>query len=196
MHRQEIIRLLQQHKTPFMDEASYVRRALAFIEEHEDCFYRELQPAHVTASAWVVNPEHTKILMLLHGKHYQWFQPGGHADGDSNVEGVALRELQEETGLDASQLKLLNQDVFDVDIHHIPPHDNEPEHQHIDIRFLVEIDDSLSVPGSDESHDVRWVELFQVPRYNNNRSTFRMLEKTRMLRNINTFSEEMTWMNL
>jgi hypothetical protein len=44
------------------------------------------------------------------------------------------------------------------------------------------MDDSLAIPGSHESHDVRWVELNQVPRYNNNRSTYRMLEKTRRMR--------------
>jgi hypothetical protein len=51
------------------------------------------------------------------------------------------------------------------------------------VRFLVEIDDSLPIPGNDESHDILWVELSQVPRYNNNRSTWRMTEKTRQLRN-------------
>ena len=47
----------------------------------------------------------------------------------------------------------------------------------------MEIDDSLPVPGNDESHDVLWVSLLMVSRFNNNRSTYRMLEKTRRMRN-------------
>ncbi len=186
MHRQELLNLLKQHDTHFMDEAGYVSRAAAFVEAHTDCFYRELWPAHVTGSTWVVSPDRNRVLMLHHRKHDQWFQPGGHADGDADILRVALRETVEETGLDSSQVRLLSTDVFDVDIHTIPAIGHDPRHQHIDIRFLVEIDDSLHVPGNDESHDVIWVELHNVPHYNNNRSTYRMLEKTRRMRNLFT----------
>jgi hypothetical protein len=79
---------------------------------------------------------------------------------------------------------LLREDIFDVDIHAIPAIGAEPAHAHIDIRFLVEIDDSLAIPGNDESHEVIWVDLHEVPRFNNNRSTYRMVEKTRLLRSL------------
>jgi len=184
MHRQELLNFLRQHHTRYMDEAGYVQRAIGYIEEHEDCFYRELWPIHVTGSAWVVSPDRNQVLMMHHKKHDQWFQPGGHADGDADIVRVALRETSEETGMDLSQVKLLESSVFDVDIHSIPAIGNEPQHYHIDIRFLVEIDDSLPVPGNDESHQVLWVSLYEVSRYNNNRSTYRMLDKTRQLRNI------------
>ena len=184
MHRLELLNLLREHRTRFMEESGYVKRAIGYIKEHEDCFYRELWPVHVTGSAWVVSPDHNRILMMHHKKHNQWFQPGGHADGDADIVRVALRETSEETGIDLSQIKLLDLNVFDVDIHGIPAMGNEPQHDHIDIRFLVEIDDSEPVPGNDESHQVLWVSLYEVTRYNNNRSTYRMLEKTRKLRNM------------
>ena len=183
MHRQELLNLLKEHHTRFMDEAGYVARAIGYIAEHEDCFYRELWPIHVTGSAWVISPDRNRILMMHHKKHDQWFQPGGHADGDADIVRVALRETSEETGIDLSKVKLLDLNVFDVDIHSIPAIGNEPQHFHIDIRFLVEIDDNVPVPGNDESHQVLWVNLYEVTRYNNNRSTYRMLEKTRQLRN-------------
>ncbi|NNL07252.1 MAG: nucleoside triphosphate hydrolase, partial [Gammaproteobacteria bacterium] len=75
MHRQDLLNLLQRHRTRFMDEAGYIRRAIAFVEEHEDIFYRELWPAHVTGSAWVVSPDRESVLMLHHRKLDQWFQP-------------------------------------------------------------------------------------------------------------------------
>ncbi len=102
MHRQELLNLLLQYKTPFMEEAAYQMRAIEFVKRHADCFYRELWPAHVTGSSWVVNPQRSHVLMLHHKKHDQWFQPGGHADGHADILAVALRETSEETGLDPS----------------------------------------------------------------------------------------------
>lgn len=182
MHRQELLNLLHQYKTSFMEEAAYRSRSIAFVQQHTDCFYRELWPAHVTGSSWVVNQARSHVLMLHHKKHDQWFQPGGHADGHADILAVALRETSEETGLDLSLIKLLSSRIFDIDIHSIPAMHNEPAHEHIDIRFLVEIDSSLNIPGNNESHQVIWVPLQNVSNYNNNRSTYRMVEKTRRLR--------------
>jgi len=182
MHRQELLQLLANHSTRFMDEAGYIDRARAFVEAHPDCFNREHLPGHVTGSAWVVSPNLQRILMMHHRKHDQWFQPGGHADGDADILRVALRETAEESGLDPDHVHLLDGAIFDVDIHTIPASEHGPQHEHVDIRFLVEIDDSLRVPGSDESHEVLWVDLLHVSRFNNNRSTWRMTEKTRRLR--------------
>jgi 8-oxo-dGTP pyrophosphatase MutT (NUDIX family) len=186
MHRQELLGLLKRHKTHFIEEAGYISRAIAFVEAHADCFHRQLWPAHVTGSTWVVSPDRSRVIMLHHRKHDQWFQPGGHADGDADILRVALRETSEETGLPPSEVRLLSNDVFDVDIHTIPASERGPQHDHIDIRFLVEIDDSAGLPGSDESHDVIWVTLNNVSRYNNNRSTYRMVDKTRRMRSLYT----------
>lgn len=181
MHRQQLLDLLKRYRTRFMDEAGFRVRAIDFVERHEDCFFRELWPVHVTGSTWVVNSRRDKVLLLHHKKLDQWFQPGGHADGDADILKVALKETSEETGLDSSYISLVGDNVFDVDIHTIHSNAQDPRHEHIDVRFLVEIDDSVVVPGNDESHDVVWVSLNQVSRYNNNRSTYRMIEKTRVI---------------
>jgi 8-oxo-dGTP pyrophosphatase MutT (NUDIX family) len=182
MHRRELLALLARHQTRFMEEAAHIDRTRAFVEAHEECFYCDLWPGHVTGSAWVVSPDRRRVLLLHHRKHDQWFQPGGHADGDADILRVALRETSEETGLDPSHIRLVNGDVFDVDIHTIPASHRGPQHQHFDIRFLVEMDDDLEIPGNDESHEILWVPLAEVARYNNNRSTHRMVEKTRRMR--------------
>jgi 8-oxo-dGTP pyrophosphatase MutT (NUDIX family) len=165
-----------------MEESAYIARARVFVEQHPDCFHRDLWPAHVTGSAWVVNPDHSHVLLMHHRKHDQWFQPGGHADGEADIVAVALRETAEETGIDPERVRLVDGQIFDLDIHRIPAMHGDPQHEHIDVRFLVEIDERLPVPGNNESHEVRWVPVGQVSRFNNNRSTFRMVEKTRRLR--------------
>jgi len=182
MHRRELLSLLDRHHSTYPDEASFVHRARRFVLDHADCFERDLLPGHVTGSAWVVNPARDRVLMMHHRKHDQWFQPGGHADGHADILAVALRETSEETGLDPADIHLVDGTVFDLDQHTIPAQPHFPRHFHFDVRFLVEIDDRLPVPGNIESHDIMWLDLQQVPRLNNNRSTWRMLDKTRRLR--------------
>jgi len=182
VHRQELLQLLNHHDTRFLEEAGFVQRARAFVEANTDVFDREHLPMHVTGSAWVVSPDFSQALIMHHVKQDQWFQPGGHADGDADILRVALRETAEETGIDPEHAHLLSGEVFDVDIHAIPASVHDPWHEHIDIRFLVQIDNRLPVPGNDESHEVIWVALRDVSAYNNNRSTWRMVEKTRRLR--------------
>ena len=182
MHRNELLNMLQNYHTRYMEEVAYVRRAIDLIEQDADVFDRA-RPMHITASTWVVSPDRELVLLMHHRKYGHWFQPGGHADGDPDVLRVALRECSEETGVDLSNIKLIDQSIFDVDIHSVPTAGEVQAHDHIDIRFAVEIDDHLAIPGNNESHAVEWFPLHEVMHYNNFRSTYRMLEKTRAMRN-------------
>jgi 8-oxo-dGTP pyrophosphatase MutT (NUDIX family) len=182
MHRNDLLNMLNRYRTRFMDEVAYVRRAISLISQDENIFDRA-RPLHITASTWVVNPDRTLVLLLHHRKYGQWFQPGGHADGDADVLRVALRECAEETGIDSSQIKLIDPELFDVDIHTVPTIGGVQAHGHIDLRFVVEIDDRLDLPGNNESHAVKWFELHEIMHYSKFRSTYRMLEKTRAMRN-------------
>jgi 8-oxo-dGTP pyrophosphatase MutT (NUDIX family) len=184
MHRQELLRLIADHRSRFLEEVAFIHRATNMINNDPDIFERA-SPIHVTGSAWVVNPARTHVLMMHHKKYKQWFQFGGHADGDADVLRVALKETAEETGIDPSQIRLVDEIVFDLDMHEVPDTPTAPAHGHIDVRFLIEIDDTLPVPGNVESHEVLWIPLMAVSRFNNNRSTYRMVEKTRHMRRYN-----------
>lgn len=178
MDRCELHDTLCRYRSRFPEEAAYAHRACRLLDESPRCFDRETDGLHVTASTWVLNPRRDATLLMLHRKLEQWFQPGGHADGDEDVMRVALRECSEETGLPAERIRFLSPTIFDVDIHRIPATRLEPEHEHLDIRFLVEIDESLPLPGNDESHELRWVALRDVPRYNRERSLHRLVVKS------------------
>lgn len=152
-----------------------------FVLRHDNCFDRSLAPGHVTGSAWVINPARTHVLMLHHVKLDRWLQPGGHADGDPDILRVVLKETAEETGVDLARIRLVCEEVFDVDVHTVHASVHDPRHEHFDIRFLVEIDDRLALPGNDESHQIAWIPLEEVARFNNARSFHRMTMKTRRL---------------
>lgn len=181
MHRQQLLQSLENYKTPHMEEAAMVERTRRFIVRHPNCFDRSLMPGHVSGSAWVVNPARTHVLMMHHRKLDLWLQPGGHADGDPDITQVVLKETAEETGVELRHLNLVSDAIFDVDVHTVHASVHDPRHEHFDIRFLVEIDDHLPIPGNDESHDIGWIPLDQVMRFNNARSIYRLIHKTRRL---------------
>ena len=55
---------------------------LDFLSKNDDAFYRSNLAAHMTASAWVVNPARDKVLMVYHKLYDSWSWTGGHADGE------------------------------------------------------------------------------------------------------------------
>jgi 8-oxo-dGTP pyrophosphatase MutT (NUDIX family) len=173
--REELLAALRAY-APFNEhEAAMRERIIEFVTRHEDCFERTQQAGHVTASAWVVNRERTRTVLVHHARLNRWLQPGGHCDGDADVLGVALRETREETGLAAAPA---GGGIFDVDAHEIPARRAEPAHVHYDIRFLLEADDGAEVAVSAESHDVRWVSLEEVRALNTDESVLRLVAKT------------------
>ena len=179
MDRHTLQERLCHYRSRYPEEGAYARRGCLLLRSGADCFRRDTPGLHITGSTWVINPGRSAVLLMLHRKLGQWFQPGGHADGDEDILRVALKECSEETALAPERIHLLLADVFDIDIHRIPANRREAEHQHLDIRFLVEIDDAIPIPGNDESHELRWVPLSQVPAYNRERSIHRLLAKSR-----------------
>ena len=180
MHRVPLLSLLRAYQPLDAADAACRNRFVAFVEAHPDCFHRELAIGHVTGSAWIVDVAGRKVLLTHHRKLNLWLQPGGHADGDADVAAVALREAQEETGLTGLQVE--GATIFDVDIHRIPARETLAEHDHFDVRFVVQATATESFVVSDESHALAWVEIDAIERYSTERSILRMREKWRRRR--------------
>lgn len=175
MHRQLLLGQLERYHPSDKEELAMRDRIMQFVRQHEDCFSRELAIGHITGSAFIVNHERTHILLTHHKKLNRWLQLGGHADGESNILNVALREAEEESGL--AEVRPVSQEIFDVDIHVIPARKNEAEHYHYDIRYLCEADSRIPLTVSDESHDLVWVPVTAVLNYTEERSMLRMVSK-------------------
>lgn len=113
------------------------------IETFKDVLTRNNKICHFTASNWIVNKDRTKVLMIYHNIYKSWAWTGGHADGDSNLLMVALKEAKEETGL--SNLKSLNEEIFGIQILTVDSHIKKQKyissHLHLDCAFLLEVDE-------------------------------------------------------
>ncbi|MFN3487486.1 MAG: NUDIX hydrolase [Emticicia sp.] len=175
MHRKIILDLLEKYSPIDENELKMRNETIEFVKANEDCFKRELLIGHVTGSAWIVNDARTHVLMMHHRKLNQWFQPGGHCDGDPDVLNVALKEANEETGLE--NLKVVNGEIYDVDVHQIPERKGVPAHYHYDVRFLIEADMNEPLIVTEESNDLAWVSLEKIAEHNDSESIMRMARK-------------------
>ena len=94
--------LLEQMEAyhPFNEQEEMDQKLiLKCLRQHEDIFARKNSLAHMTASAWVVNQDRTRVLMAYHNIYESWSWLGGHADGDRDLLRVAVREAVDERGL-------------------------------------------------------------------------------------------------
>jgi len=132
---------------------------LSYMETQANVLSRLNEIAHFTASAWVLNREHSKVLMIYHNMYNSWSWTGGHADNEEDLRAVAIRELKEETGV--KYVKLLQEGVFSLEILVVEGHEKRgeyvPSHLHLNLTYLLEADESeeLSVKP-DENSGVRW----------------------------------------
>lgn len=157
-------------------EAEHLTRLRALVQAPGDPFDRaRYAPGHVTASSFVLSPDGSCILLILHGKLGIWVQPGGHVDpGDASITSAARREVAEEVSL--TELALVGDGLFDVDVHAIPARKSEPAHSHYDVRFLFRAASTDAIAGSD-ARDARWVPLAQVDTLNTDASVLRAVQK-------------------
>jgi 8-oxo-dGTP pyrophosphatase MutT (NUDIX family) len=175
--RKSLLLALEQYQSTFKEEMNFVSSFL-FLLEYKDAYQRTHLPGHITGSAWIVDTNREFVLLTHHAKLNKWLQPGGHADGDEHVLNVALREAEEETGV--KYFKLLQQGIFDIDIHPIPVRKDFGAHDHYDVRFLLEADMKDALVITEESHDLAWVPLKDLTKYNDSTSLQRMAEKVRL----------------
>ena len=144
---------------PLNEQEAADREQLLLALTREDIFLRENKMAHMTASAWVVNPGQDKVLMVYHNIYDSWSWLGGHADGDRDLLAVAVREVREESGIE--KVIPLSEEIFSLEILTVDGHEKKgiyvPSHLHLNVTYLLQADDgaALSVKP-DENSGVAW----------------------------------------
>lgn len=149
---------------------------LRACELHPDVLSRSCADGHFTASAWICDREHKRVLLVYHRIFDSWAWTGGHADGDPDLLRVALREAEEETGL--RKFHVLNTDVLSggkgdekppisLEILKVKAHRRRglfvPAHLHYNLTWLLEADATTPLRiKEDENSGVAWFLLDEV----------------------------------
>ena len=138
---------------------------LKYMDTFEDTLTRNNEFGHFTASAWVVNKERTKVLMIYHNIYKSWAWTGGHADGESDLLSVAVREVKEETGVE--NVKVLDDDIFSLEIvcvnGHVKRGKYVSSHVHLNVTYLLEVDENETLRiKEDENSGVKWVPIDEI----------------------------------
>ena len=143
---------------------------LKCINDYDDLLSRQNPIAHVTSSGYIVNKERTKVLMIHHNIYNTWAWTGGHADGDSNLIYVAVKEAIEETGI--QHFKVVSEEMLSLDVltvnGHIKKGNYVSSHLHLSAAYLLEASENEElIIKEDENTGVMWIPINEIHKYSN-----------------------------
>lgn len=162
MMKENLIRQIENYP-PFNEQEEKDKTLiLGWIRNNENAFSRENTVAHITASAWVVNKDRSKVLMVYHNIYNSWSWLGGHADGETDLLSVAIREVKEEAGI--SNVRPVSEEIFSLESltvdGHVKKGNYVSSHLHLNITYLLEADSEEQVSvKADENSGVMWFSL-------------------------------------
>ena len=140
------------------------------MNKFDDILSRDNEIAHLTSSAFVVNKDKDKVLMVYHNIYNSWSWIGGHADGVDDLLFVAIKEVKEETGI--KKASVISDNIFYLDILPVIGHSKKGKyvspHLHLSVAYLIEADENEQINVKpDENSDVRWIPIDEISEYSN-----------------------------
>ena len=143
-------------------EAADQQLMLSFMDRNPDCLNRSNLAAHFSASGWIVNKARDKVLLCYHKVYDSWSWTGGHADGESDLEAVAIREANEETGVHA--VSVFPGQIFSLETLYVMGHEKRgvyvPCHLHLNMTYLFEAEPEQELHCKpDENTGVAWIPM-------------------------------------
>lgn len=138
---------------------------IKYISDFDNILTRQNEYGHFTSSAFVINKERTKILMIYHKIYNSWAWTGGHSDGDSNLLNVAIKEAKEETGI--KNVVPILPDIYSLEIITVDGHEKRGKyissHVHLNITYLLEADENEEIHiKEDENSGVKWFSVDEI----------------------------------
>lgn len=100
--------------------------------------------------------------MVYHNIYHSWSWLGGHADGETDLLAVAIREVKEEAGI--SDVRPVSEEIFSLESLTVDGHVKKgryvSSHLHLNVTYLLEADEAEVLRiKPDENSGVRWFSL-------------------------------------
>ena len=142
-----------------------------------------------TASVWILTKSKPKKVLLVHHKKYdKWIQPGGYIEKFENPIEAAIREVKEETGLNIDFINKYLESTNDGVTNFlqlpeffleqkIPTYKDQPEHFHLDMQYVIEVEEQILKHNISESHGIGWFTKEEALKLPIHEDTMKILEK-------------------
>ena len=154
---------------PYNEQEEVEKRImLKYIDDFDNVLTRQNEYGHFTSSAFILNKERTKILMIYHKIYNSWAWTGGHSDGDSDLLYVAMKEAEEATGI--TNVKPIKDDIYSLEIINVNGHEKRGKyvgsHVHLNVTYLLEADENEEIRiKEDENSGVKWIPIDEITKY-------------------------------
>ena len=141
------------------------RIMLKYLKDFDDVLTRQNEYGHFTSSAFILNKERTKLLMIYHKIYNSWAWTGGHSDGDNDLLYVAMNEAKEETGI--KNVRPISKDIYSIEIVTVDGHEKREKyvgsHVHLNVTYLLEADENEEIHiKEDENSGVKWITIDKI----------------------------------
>lgn len=138
---------------------------IKYINDFDNTLTRQNEYGHFTSSAFVLNKERTKILMIYHKIYNSWAWTGGHSDGDNDLLYVAMKEAKEETGI--KNVTPILENIYSLEVINVNGHEKRGKyvgsHVHLNITYLLEADENEEIHiKEDENSGVKWIPINKI----------------------------------
>ena len=159
------VELLKQYIPYDEQEEKDVQMIIKAEKIFGDILTRDNEFCHLTASAFIVNKEHTKVLCIFHNIYNSWGWVGGHADGDDDMLYVATKETKEETSL--SNFIAVGDMPISVEILPVKGHVKRGKyvsgHVHLNVTYLFEANENETIKIlEEENSNIGWLTFAEL----------------------------------
>ena len=142
MTREKLLNQIAAYIPYNEQEAADRELILHWIQDHDDAFTRQ-----------------NKVLLVYHNIYNSWSWLGGHADGETDLLAVALREVKEEAGI--ANVRPVSPDIYSLESLTVDGHVKKGQyvssHLHLNVTYLLEADSDEAVSiKEDENSGVAW----------------------------------------